>query len=322
MSKLFRIFLFNTQTLIIHIHMQDLEYFERFRPSTIDDIILPNRIKKITENGINRNYLFYSSSGTGKTSYARILLQNHTHIILDGKIGVESIRTTVDKFCRESNIFEKHSDNVKVVYFEEFDRASKDAQEELKSFTEKYKDRVRFIATSNNINALDPAILSRFTSIDFTPSTDEMKLLRTQHLERISKLIECDDKIIKSAIMKHYPDIRSVWNDIQTKIELGDNVVLITEDSKLYDLFITEQSDIDIWNYLYQNWIERYNVAFNILGKPLVNYIKKNHPDKTNKIGETMLMLTDYTDIRLVNSLDPFLTLYSLIIKLKQIYNK
>ncbi|MCK9575402.1 MAG: hypothetical protein M0R51_05545 [Clostridia bacterium] len=42
-------------------------FTEKFRPKTLKDIILPERIRKELGDGeLHQNYLFYSSPGTGK----------------------------------------------------------------------------------------------------------------------------------------------------------------------------------------------------------------------------------------------------------------
>lgn len=307
---------------------EDLEYFEKYRPLSVEDMVLPNRIKNIASLGLKKNYIFHSSPGTGKTTLARILIQNHSHIIIDGKLGVDVLREKVRKFCTESNIFDNSTERLKIVYFEEFDRASKALQEELKSFTEKYSHNVRFLATCNNINSFDPAIVSRFTFIDFAPSMDEAKLLRKDFYNKIihnltKDNIKVEESLVKDALIKKYPDIRSVWNYIEANINLGNTDSHIVEDSTLYDkIFSDSCSDLELWDYLYANWIERYNTAFMMLGKPLVNHIRNNRKDYISNIGATISLLTEYTDVRLANAPDPFLTLYSLVIGLKKIYTK
>lgn len=303
----------------------ELEYFEKYRPQSLEEIILPDRIRKIAEKGLSKNFIFYSTSGTGKTSLARILLNNYHHITLDGKIGVEEIREKVKNFCTLTNVFESNQDNPKVVYFEEFDRASKDAQEELKTFTEKYK-HIRFLATCNNIGGLDQYLLSRFTIIDFTPLHNEIDTLKLEHSKRIYNCLVNDNinvekSLIKNAIIKKYPDIRAAWNYVEVNID--NNIDLDIEyDESLYNNIFLNLSDIEMWDYLYANWIERYNLAFSLLGKQFVNYIRKEKPNMIDRLGATMKLLSDYTDIRLQHATDPFITLYSLYISYRNIYNK
>jgi replication-associated recombination protein RarA len=68
-------------------------FWEKYRPIDIKDIIVPNRIKKIAEAGIQGNYIFHGNSGCGKSSLARILLKEYpnSHIILSSKLGVAGL---------------------------------------------------------------------------------------------------------------------------------------------------------------------------------------------------------------------------------------
>ena len=42
--------------------------WEKWRPKTIDDIILLPRIRKELESGVHQHYIFHGHYGTGKTS--------------------------------------------------------------------------------------------------------------------------------------------------------------------------------------------------------------------------------------------------------------
>ena len=65
-------------------------FWEKYRPNKIEDMILPDRIRNIVKNGVNGNYLFHGASGMGKTTLARILMNDYPdgqHLVLNGKIG-------------------------------------------------------------------------------------------------------------------------------------------------------------------------------------------------------------------------------------------
>ena len=58
--------------------IQNLLLWEKWRPKTLEDTILPERIKKHFENGVTKNYIFYGNYGIGKTSLARILIGKYS----------------------------------------------------------------------------------------------------------------------------------------------------------------------------------------------------------------------------------------------------
>ena len=49
-------------------------FTEKFRPKSLDDILLPKRIREeIGDGDLKQNYLLYGTQGSGKTSLAKIL---------------------------------------------------------------------------------------------------------------------------------------------------------------------------------------------------------------------------------------------------------
>jgi DNA polymerase III delta prime subunit len=305
-------------------------FWEKYRPIDIKDIIVPNRIKKIAEAGIQGNYIFHGNSGCGKSSLARILLKEYpnSHIILSSKLGVDELRTRVDRFCREMIPFED-PDKLRVVYFEEFDRASSQLQDELKSFIEDHSKRVRFLATCNNITKIKEPIRSRFIEVDFTPYGDETKELKTGFAKRVIDIckkenINIDKDILKDIVNKRFPDFRKSWQDIQHYHLTGINSSIKNVDDKdigLFNLILNKKNTVANWEYLYVNWMDNPDLAFQKLGRDFFNFIKDNYPGKTDKLAMTIITVSDYTDLRLPNASDPFVTLCALVFKLQEIYN-
>ncbi len=303
-------------------------FWEKYRPHTVEDLIVPDRIKKIAENGIQGNYIFHGHSGCGKSSLARILLQDYPNssITLSSKLGVDELRTKVDRFCREMIPFEDPN-KLRVVYFEEFDRASSQLQDELKSFIEDHSKRVRFLATCNNITKIKPAIRSRFMEIDYTPIGDETKELKGSFAKRVFEIcknenINIEKEVLKDIITKRFPDFRKVWQDIQQFHLTGTNSSnkILDDDTRLFDMIINKRNTVQNWEYLYVNWIDKVDLAFSKLGREFFEWIKENHIDKVDKLGLTVITVSDYTDLKLPNALDPFVTLCSLVFKLQEIY--
>lgn len=307
-------------------------FWERYRPATLEEVIIPDRIRKLVEKGIQANYLFHGHSGVGKTTLVRILLQEYKHrcLILDGKLGVDDLRNKVDTFCKSMIAFE--TDQTKIVYFEEFDRATNAMQEELKSFMEDpiYSKYVKFIATCNNISKLKNPVRSRFMEVDFTPIGDESKELKKEFMKRVIFVCEREkfdipSNVIKDIIVKRFPDFRKVWQDIQQYHLTGTNSSIAIEnddeDTKLFELILSKKSSVDVWEYLYVNWMDKIDLAFQKLGREFFEYIKQNQPQKVLKMGNVIIVLSDYTDLKLPNALDPFVTLTALVIKMQEILN-
>jgi replication-associated recombination protein RarA len=296
--------------------LQKALFWDKYRPTEIEDVILPDRIKKLVQKGIHTNMLFHGTSGIGKTTLARILIKDHPHLILGSKLGVEELRTKVDRFCKEMSIGEDPN-KLKIVFFEEFDRASKQLQEELKSFMEipKYMNRIRFIATTNNVQKIDPAIKSRFNYISFNLTPDEFTEVRKGYRDRIFQVIkeeniEIEKSILADIFKKRFPDFRAIWQDIQyyTLTGFNNSVENDTVDTSLFDYILGDSNVVQTWNYLYKNWSEKPEVAFELLGREFFEYLKEKG-DKQNVLANVLITVSEYSDLRLPNAVDPFVTL-------------
>lgn len=303
-------------------------FWEKWRPNNIDDLILPERIKKIASGGLQVNYLFYGSSGCGKSSLAKILLKEYpnSHLTLSSKLGVEELRIKVDRFCREMIPFEDPN-KLRVVYFEEFDRCSSALQEELKSFIEDHSKRVRFLATCNNIGKIKKEVRSRFTEIDFAFNLDEVKDLKSKFGKRVLSIckaesLKVDKPVLIEILNKRFPDLRKVWQDVQYYHLTGfiESKKIMDNDEKLFEIIIDKKNSIYVWDYLMTEWSDKIEIAFQKLGKDFSVWIQQNKVDKIDKLGNSMIIVSEYTDLRLPNSLDPFVTLCALIYKLQEIY--
>lgn len=307
-------------------------FWEKYRPSKLDDMILPDSIIKLAETGISGNYLFHSAPGMGKTTLARILLKDYKdgqHIILDGKLGVDELRNKVKSFCTEMIAF-ADPNKLRVVYFEEFDRATRQLQEELKSFMEDHSERVRFIATCNNVSKIDNAIRSRFTEVDFTTTGEDTVKLKNKYVRRLIDIslnenLNLEKKDLISIVQNRFPDFRKIWQDVQFlhKTGINNSTQSVTEeDEKLFNIIInpTEYNTVKTWEYLYVNWMDKIDSAFTKLGKDYFKFIQTKHSGKINTLGNTIILVSEYGDSKLPTCIDPFITLCALVYKLQELH--
>ena len=171
--------------------MNQLLLLEKWRPKSIEDIVLLPRIRKNFENGINGNYIFYGHYGTGKTSLARILIGKYTKdkpfLELNSSLftSIDVLRTQIEDFCKYTPMMETDSD-IKYIFLDEFERVSSQFQDAFKAFIEKYNRNVRFIITTNHINKISDGIKSRIPQINFDCiDVEEERFLKQEIFKRI-----------------------------------------------------------------------------------------------------------------------------------------
>lgn len=106
------------------INENEFVWVEKYRPQTIDDIILPESYKDIfrgyiTNNEIPNLLLTSNSPGLGKTSIAKILVKetNADMLFLNGNLdtGVDIMRSRVIDFCSSASL----DDSPRIVFIDE-----------------------------------------------------------------------------------------------------------------------------------------------------------------------------------------------------------
>jgi len=317
-----------TEDLIKNVKTERL-FWEKYRPNNLDEIILPDRIRTVVEHGIQTNLLFVGPAGIGKSTLAKILTQNHPTLKKSAKLGVDILRSDVLEFCQSlaGDIFTNGKPTIKVVYLDEFDGASKTLQEELRAFIEQFEKNVRFVATANSLNKIIPAMQSRFTVIDFTPKNqDEMKNMRIGFAKRLSEIVKKDSlnittDQIKDIVRANFPDLRKCMSVMQIANLTGVTTAEehSEDDNQIYETVSQNMSPTETWNYLYTNWLDRLDLAFEMFDKRYWKYIVENKPTEIPKMPNRMIKISQYVDVHLNGARDPFVTLCAMIYELQKI---
>ena len=200
-------------------------FVEKYRPSTINDCILPDSLKEtfndIVKSGECQNLLLTGGAGCGKTSVARALCNElDADFILincseDGNI--DTLRTKIRTFASTVSI----SGGKKIVILDEFDYSNAQSiQPALRGAIEEFADNCRFIITCNYKNRIISPIHSRCTNIEFIIPSDEKPALAAQFMERVKYIlgeegIRYEDPVLAQLITKYFPDFRRVLNELQ-----------------------------------------------------------------------------------------------------------
>lgn len=214
--------------------MRNLLLNERWRPRTMDEMVLPDRIREAFRDGVRANYIFHGHFGTGKTTLARILIgkwsKDRPHIEINSSFhtSIETLRTKVDDFC--TNVYmgldlegEDHRQGTKYVFLDEFERTSPQYQDALKAYIEEYSARgVRFILNTNHIDKVTEGIRSRMVKVCFDPAdAAEEKQLKVSMYRRVQEVIapaegiEIDKAGLIKIINSSFPDFRAMLNALQ-----------------------------------------------------------------------------------------------------------
>jgi len=204
---------------------------EKYRPKTLDDIVLNKEEKEyfvsLKEKEEIPNLLFAGSPGTGKTSLAKIIVSNvldcqYLYINASDENGIDTIRSKVIGFSSTKSLDGK----LKVVLFDECDALSLDSQKALRNVIEEYSENTRFIFTCNYLFKVIPALQSRCQIYNLAPPLDGV-LNRVVHVLKQQGITVPNEEKTKlvELVRKGYPDLRRIINDIQKFSYTGTLVV-------------------------------------------------------------------------------------------------
>lgn len=317
--------------------IKKLLLWEKWRPKTLDDIILLPRIRKQFENGVNTNYIFHGHYGTGKTTLARILVGKYSkdkaYLELNSSLftSIDVLRSEIETFCKTSPMMDTDSD-IKYVFLDEFERVSPQYQDAFKAFIEKYHKNVRFILTTNHLNKISPGIKSRFTEINFDClDQEEEKFLKKEIFKRIVNTVLPEEKFeipkenLISIVNKKFPDFRGMLQSVQIYINTGG---LTAESSnvsnkikiELFNLLYDKSADYEkIYHFLMGTFgPDKIDVMINLLGRPFTDWLINEKKEDIDKLFKMNYVISDYTS-KLETNTDPIILGMTVIGKFRDI---
>lgn len=310
-------------------------FTEKFRPKNLDQMILPERIKKLVEGGeLHQNVLFYGPPGLGKTSLAKVLTEKYPtlYINVSDETGVDVIRERIKKWCGTSSLLDG-KDQIKVVLLDEMDGASDQFYKALRATIEKYAHLARFVGTCNYINKVPEPIQSRFTmvSFDFANKEEEkevMTLVAKRTFTIMKKAgISMEKPALAEFVKRNFPDMRKILNKVQSwyimgikEVGLQDIKQLNYSFSDVFKLACGKPDAFENYKFLVANYSSKVDDVLASLGTELPEYIRENHP---GHIGKLPLIIIEVANHQAQRSqvIDPVVTMLSCVFKVQSILN-
>ena len=312
-------------------NLKSILWEEKYRPQNLKELIVPQRIRNIFEKGVVQSMLLYGTAGIGKTSAAKAICKQFGHntlyLNMSETTGVDTIRETIMEFAMNQSVL--HYDNpIKVVIMDEMDGMSGPAYAALRATMEKCSVNTRFIGTCNYIEKIPDPIQSRFTTIDFNFTSDEMKEVQAGQMRRVIEICKKEGiNITKEAIYKlvvtYFPDFRGIVKKLQrfsledkkniTEADIKDTA---SEYSELYEMVITQDDPVENYKFVMKKYSNCVDEAIASLGYPFIEYILKSRPNLMGKIPAISVLSAKYQQ-NLKNCIDPVVVLLANIFELQ-----
>lgn len=302
---------------------------EKYRPKTFEEVVgqdeVIKRVKALTNSLNIPHLLFAGPAGTGKSTLALIVVkelfgenwrENYLELNASDERGINIVREKVKNFARTKSL-----GNVpfKVIFLDEADALTPEAQQALRRTMENYAQTCRFIMSCNYSSKIIDPIQSRCAIFRF-------KLLEKKDVKKVleniskSEKVEIDDEAIEAIYEGSDGDCRRSINFLQSTASISQK---ITKD--LVNAMISETKPKDVRVVLdyalsgdfenAKNKLLDLMLKKSISGQEIIKAIQKEiwnlevEPEIKVKLTEK----TGEVEFRIVEGSDPFIQLQSLI---------
>jgi replication factor C small subunit len=206
---------------------------EKYRPESFKDVKgqkdIVKRVKAFVENKNMPHLLFAGPAGVGKTTLSLVTVkqlykdtwrENFLELNASDERGIDVVRVKVKEFARTKAIGDVP---FKIIYLDECDALTREAQQALRRTMENYTQTCRFILSCNYSSKIIEPIQSRCAVFRFKPLTKEELF---EIIDNVAKREELSiDTVAKDALFEvSEGDCRKLENIMQSCAVLSKKI--------------------------------------------------------------------------------------------------
>jgi len=213
--------------------MDSTIWTEKYRPQDFSEIKgqkeIVKRIKAFVELQNIPHLLFTGPAGVGKTTLALVIAkklfkdswhQNFLELNASDERGIDIIRNKVKDFARTKAIGDVP---FKIIYLDECDALTREAQQALRRTMENYAQNCRFILSANYSSKIIDPIQSRCAMFRFKPLEKKEIFTIIEKIEKDEK-IKVDEKSKDALFNISEGDARRINNILQSSAAISKDI--------------------------------------------------------------------------------------------------
>ncbi|MCG7844835.1 MAG: replication factor C small subunit [Methanomassiliicoccales archaeon] len=214
--------------------MQEI-WTEKYRPRKLSEVMgqkdIVERLTSYVRSGNLPHLMFAGPAGTGKTTSALAMARemygegwrdNFIELNASDERGIDVVRGKIKEFARTAPI---GGASFKIIFLDEADALTSDAQSALRRTMERYSRNCRFVLSCNYSSKIIEPIQSRCAVFRFRPvKSEDIKLCLQDIAKREGVVI--DDEALDAIVHVGEGDMRKSINSLQVAATIGKDVTI------------------------------------------------------------------------------------------------